>query len=177
VPDWAEFDASYRRREATLRRLDARAEPGALVFVGETTRRVVQRSAITGASRPRGPSSSTSGVNDVGLRPVERFEHIYRDIVAKVPAHVPPVLSEMLPVDGRTRPGGINRERPGYDDVIRAICRERPGCTLADAGARLADDSGNLAVRYRTGDGLHLNREGYEARIGALRPALAPYAG
>lgn len=199
VPDWVEFDRPYKRRVATLRRLDAVAQPGALVFLGDshvasldtgavadhalnygiggdTTRRVIkQLDEYQALATARGFVLHV-GVNDISLRPVDRFEHIYRRIVAALPADRPLVLSAIMPIDERSRRGSPNALIARYNEVIRAVCAARPGCTLVDAGPELVDGSGNLAVRFHAGDGLHLNAAGYKVWQAALREGLTPYA-
>lgn len=195
---WAEYDAAYRTRRTQLRRLADSVDPGAVLFVGDsilasldigalvdrgvqlsiagdTTRRVISRLYNYALGDARLVVFHV-GTNDlVYRRPAELQRPFARMLAQEVPAHVPVVLSAILPIDERATRRCSNADIRAANRVIAQACAARPGCTFVDAGVAVTDTTGGLDPRYHTGDGLHLNGAGNRAWRAALAPALASW--
>lgn len=140
---------------------------------GDTTPGVLYRMRRLAAVRTADVIVIQGGINDLGFGvefdrgTVENF----RTMIAEVPAKVRLIVIGLIPVDERA-----NRELAGYNARRRAInlslassCLNRPRCRFLD-GSDLADDTGNLSLRFRNqGDGIHLNAAGYAAMLAELR--------
>ncbi len=194
---WAEYDAAYRTRRAQLRRLGGSVDPGAVMFVGDsilasldigalvdrgvqlsiagdTTRRVISRLDTYPLAGARLVVFHV-GTNDLLYRePAELFRPFAR-MLTRVPAHVPVVLSAVLPVDERVMHRYGNADVRAVNRVMAQACAARPGCTFVDAAAAVTDAAGGLDPRYHAGDGLHLNSAGNRTWRAALAPTLAPW--
>jgi hypothetical protein len=179
-------------------RLADSVDPGAALFVGDS----ILASLDVGALVDRGVQLSISGDTTAawsrastttprpcrraarGLprrhqrpqyrRPAELYRPFAR-MLREVPAHVPVVMSAVLPVDERVMDRYGNADVRAVNRVMAQACAARPGCTFADAAAAVTDAAGGLDPRYHTGDGVHLNGAGNRAWRAALAPALAPW--
>jgi lysophospholipase L1-like esterase len=58
------------------------------------------------------------------------------------------------------------------NDILRAMCDEMPGLTYIDITPGMLDEEGRAIPGQFMDDMLHMNRQGYEAWIEAIRPLL-----
>lgn len=198
---WAEFSPSYRTQRAKLRRLARAVEPGAALFIGDSLLGSLDIGALADHAVQLSISGDTSrrvaariadyaripgtrlvlihvGTNDLRFRPPAAIAEPLSRALGAIPAAMPVIVSAILPVDERVfRPYG-NAQVAAANRVLARACAARPGCRFVDAGAVLADGTGNLDRRFHSpGDGLHLNAAGVRAWQQALAPVLAPWRG
>jgi len=190
-----EFDNVYHRWAAAFARGDARARPGALVFLGDSIMRDLDTSSIARHTLNLAiPGETTSrllkrieeyrsvktargvvlgvGINDLFWRPVPEIVGNYREILASVPERVPVLLTAVLPVDERVQPIFRNADIRRLNGALREMCDARPGCRFMDPSPRMIDDTGNLRADDHEGDGIHLSNVGHEAYWKSMNAAV-----
>ena len=189
-----EFEGSYKRFAAAFARSDARAQPGALVFIGDSIMRDLDASSIARhtlnlaiptdttagvLNRARGYRSLATargvvfgvGVNDLRWRPVAKAVENYGQMLDLVPRATPVLALSVLPVDEREvslRNADIIKLNAG----IASLCAARPGCHFVDVGRQLTAASGNLLPSAHEGDGIHLSAVGHKAYWQAINAAV-----
>ena len=94
----------------------------------------------------------------------------------ELPTEVRLVWSAVLPVDPTPHEGAC-RVAPAairaINQSIAELCAARPGCTYSDASPSLSAADGTLAKEFHAGDGLHLNRLGYEKWLERLNADIS----
>jgi lysophospholipase L1-like esterase len=189
-----EFEGSYKRFAAAFARGDARARPGAIVFIGDSIMRDLDTSSIARHTlnlaiptdttagvlkRAQGYRSLATargvvigvGVNDLVWRPIPEALENYRQILDLVPQATPVLALAVLPVDEREvrqRNADIGKLNAG----IASLCAVRPGCHFVDASRQLAGAGGNLLPSAHDGDGLHLSAVGHDIYWNAVNAAV-----
>ena len=179
-----EFEGSYKRFAAAFARSDARARPGAIVFLGDSIMRDLDTSSIARHTLNLAiPNDTTAGVlnrsktyrslatargvvigvgvNDLVWRPIPDALRNYRSILELVPQATPILALAVLPVDEREvrqRNADIGKLNAG----IASLCNARPGCHFVDASRQLAGAGGNLLPSAHDGDGIHLSQVGHD---------------
>ncbi len=109
------------------------------------------------------------GVNDLSRRSDHVIIDAYRLILAEVPQHVPIVISGILPVDESAYGRKRNERIKKLNGELKNVCSSTQNCHFIDSGDQLKDLNGNLKAEYHTGDGMHLNTNGYRVWIGELK--------
>ena len=113
------------------------------------------------------------GINDVlrgeEAHTVETVEGII-DVLSTRGVQV--VLSAMLPVDEQVVGRAINARVHDLNAQLAKTCADNIRCEFADAGGAMRDSNGQLNTALHTGDGIHLNADGYEILTRTLRNAL-----
>ena len=196
---WVEFDRYHQNRVGLLARHAQALAPGAALFVGDRLLAALDAGALADHAAQLSVAGDTArgtaarmrhyaralgearvvvlhvGTNDLRYRPPEALRPYYDRILAAVPAGVPVVVTDVLPVDeGAFREYG-NAQVRAANRVLAQACAARPGCRFAATAAGLTDAGGGLDPRLHVGDGVHLNAAGYRAWLAALAPALAPW--
>ena len=177
-------------------RMQGNVPPGAVLFFGDSITQSLCVAAVTqkgvnfgigndttgGLKRrlPLYPAVEASGavvleigVND--LKTVSDTEILgnYRSILSLLPRKVPVILTAIFPVDERAGARRKNAHIESLNRNLSEICHEFPNCVFLSTTEELKDSAGNLQRRYHTGDGIHLNAEGYRLWIKDLRTALS----
>ena len=130
---------------------------------------------VTGRLRAASADDSASavvvhvGTNDLARRGADEVAREWASLLDAVPAGVPVVASAVLPVDSDARgpEGGRNGRAAAFNELARAACERRPGCTFVPSPF-----SAPLSRRFHVGDGLHLNRAGSARLARALAEAV-----
>jgi lysophospholipase L1-like esterase len=195
-PVTKEFDRSFRWWASALARSDARARPGALLFLGDSIMRDLDTSSIarhtinlavpadttarllTRAERYSSVLTARGvvigiGVNDLDWRPVPEALHNYKKLLDLVPLATPILALSVLPIDEEHGDAPtFNAQVRRMNEGIATLCADRPGCRFVDFAARLTDGEGNLAEHAHDGDGKHLSAAGHEIYWNAINAAV-----
>jgi lysophospholipase L1-like esterase len=190
TPETTHFVASMRRHHE---RLVDNIEPGAVLFVGSSSIQGLDAGAVADHAVNLGIGSDTVagvlerwparaveharavvlaiGFNDLAHEPVESVRDRFAELLARVPAELPVVVSGVQSIGA-----AAITDRPGLDarivqlnDAYRALCADRPRCHYADTAAALARCPGEP---IHEPDGVHLGSAGYRCWKAALRAAL-----
>lgn len=190
TPDATLFVASMRRHH---QRLADNIEPGAVLFVGASSMQGLDVGAVADRAVNLGIGSDTVagvlerwpvraveqaravvlaiGFNDLAHEPVEVVRDRFAELLARVPADLPVVVSGI-----QTIGGAAAADRPGFDAHIvrlnqayRDLCADRPRCHYVDTAAALAGCPGEPVHEP---DGVHLGPAGYRCWKAALRAGL-----
>ena len=193
-----EITRQYRSAVLGHQRRDPNVPAGAVLFIGDSLTEGLCVSAVTSPAVNFGIGNDTTlgvlqrlpryrsveraravvlavGVNDLRRRSNQDILENYRAILDIIPPRLPVVLCAILPLGEN-----LSKERSDHDpgrlrslnSELRALAEARPELVFCDAGPALADQAGHLIPRYHTGDGIHLNGDGYGVWIDALRAAL-----
>jgi lysophospholipase L1-like esterase len=186
-----ETDA-FQDEIATLLARMAPAAPGAVLFFGDSHVQSLNVAAVTERGVNLGVGRNTTlgmlqrlrghkllerasavvlhvGINDLGRRTPEEAASYLRRSVAAVPPELGIVVSGAFPVGG---PDEINSKVAAYNAALPNVCGGRPRCLFLESAALVRDEKGQLDRRYDSGDGLHLNAEGYRRWAEALAATL-----
>lgn len=114
------------------------------------------------------------GINDlkshanIELETVHEFENIlsYFDKVQPI------VLSAILPLDETMGFTGLNRRIDSTNNKLKNLCKLRCNCFFIDMSPEMIDERGNLHALNHRGDGIHLNKRGYQILIKGLERTL-----
>ena len=160
-----EFNPLYERWVPLLERIDQRAAPGQVVFLGdsfireldtnamaertlnlaidkETTERLLARiGSYRSVAQARGFVLGVGG-SDVAYRSREATLANYRDLLAVLPLSAPVVVLAVLPVDQRIWPDYRNGFIPALNQGLHDLCEARRGCRFIDPTAKLVDEIG-----------------------------------
>ena len=104
------------------------------------------------------------GVNDYNRykRSPSIIAEKYREIISILPENIPILFIDVLPVDESVGFNGYNHVINKINKHIALIANERHDVYHIPLYHHLVDDTGNLSSNLHTGDGVHLNQEGYE---------------
>lgn len=176
--------------------IDRNVPEGASIFIGDSITQGLATSAIADSSVNYGIGRDTTlgvlnritryeslsragsvviaiGVNDLHRRGDREIVSNYADILNSLPKNIPVVVSAILPVDERVEDiSSKNKRILKVNDSIRELVSQHENVTFSDAGEDLRGADNNLKSDYHTGDGIHLNSEGYQIWIRELKLAL-----
>ncbi len=196
---WVEFDYFFDQRRGQVRNRADAAEPGAILFIGDSLLATLDTGALTDRAVSLAIPGDTArrvaarlhdyhrlaearlvfihvGTNDLRFRTPAELERPFARILHTVPEAVPVILSGILPVDDRVFPYYGNAQVRAANEIMARLCRARPGCLWIQPGKELVDETGNLDPRYQDRhDGLHLNIEGNRIWRTSLQPHLTPW--
>jgi len=118
------------------------------------------------------------GINDIAHGNANQVLPVYRGFIKHLPEGVPVIISKIMPVNETDlRRTGLSDKIAQVNLGLADICGANPGIHCLDAGQSMADPNGNLARRYHTGDGLHLNRLGNAIWLEQLQLAIEKITG
>ncbi len=114
------------------------------------------------------------GTNDLIRRPNSEILENIDNILNGVPGKVRIVLAAIFPVDtdSLTVRHRSNDRISALNGHLARLCGQTDNCDYLEINHLLTDDSGNLADKFHTGDGLHLNQHAYRLWINQLRKVL-----
>lgn len=197
-PNEIEIESHYRKMSFYHSVIDKNVPINAVLFIGDSHIQMLSVSAVADKSVNYGISGDTTagilkrlplyesikraqavviaaGHNDIARR-ANKGEIIrnYKLILEKIPADIPLFFNAVFPVDERawTKFTGINSEIKSLNTLSERLCGEFHNCHFLNVWEKLADETGNLAVNYHDGKGIHLNANGYSVWIGCLKEAL-----
>lgn len=142
---------------------------------GDTTAGILQRLSLYDSIRRSRAVVIAAGHNDIARKAnKEEIIQNYKLILKKMPADIPLFFNAVFPVDERagTKFAGINSEIKSLNTFSEKLCGEFQNCYFLNVWEKLADETGNLAINYHDGKGIHLNANGYSVWIGCLKEAL-----
>jgi lysophospholipase L1-like esterase len=117
------------------------------------------------------------GVNDLCIgNGGDALQAEIQSLAASLPANVPLVWSAILPVDAARSEGkcvATSAMIIATNRLLARICSARGNCVFADAYASMAGPQDLLKPEFHIGDGIHLNRRGYETWSSQLSVSLA----
>ncbi len=196
---WEKKEKCYRDLLAFSFRVEQNIPDNAVVFIGDsliqglcvaavtpyavnlgigrdTTAGVLQRISRYKGLKRAGAVVLLVGVNDVIQGQREGIVDQYKTILQIIPDTVTIVLCALLPVDERATTKVRNRDIVLINAGMKAACMHNENCRFFDSTEKLIDFSGNLETQYHIGDGIHLNRQGYEIWIAGMKPFLSDFA-
>lgn len=142
----------------------------------DTTAGVLQRISRYSELKRAGAVVLLVGVNDVIQGHRQGIVDRYKTILQMIPDTVTMVLCALLPVDERVTTKVQNRDIVSINAAMKAACMHKGNCRYFDSTEKLIDFSGNLKAQYHIGDGIHLNRQGYEIWIAGMKLFLSDFA-
>jgi lysophospholipase L1-like esterase len=193
-----EFDVLSRRWATAFARSDARAKPGAIVFLGDSIMRELDTSSIARHTLNLAiPGETTArlldrmeryrsiktargivlgvGVNDLHWRPLPEAVANYAKILDLVPDGAPVLMMAVLPVDERVQRHFRNADIGELNRRLSQLCAEHKNCRFIDPTPSMRDETGNLRPSAHDGDGIHLSSLGHDLYWNVMNAAVLAY--
>jgi len=193
-----EITEHYRTMLRYQIRMDGSVPEKAVIFIGDSITQGLSVSAVSPLSVNYGIGGDTTfgvlqrlplyksigrasavvlaiGINDIKRRSNDDIIRNYKKIIEQIPKRTPVVLSAVLPVDEKSRDEWHGRNQARTKELnlsLKKLAIAEDRVFFVDATPRIIDGSGNLAVEYHEGDGIHLNSRGYAIWIDVLRGGL-----
>ncbi len=187
--------AHYKYLLRAHKTIDHFVADGAVIFVGDSITEGLNTREVAANSVNYGISNDTTtgvlqrlksyrsieramlvvlaiGVNDLVNRSVEDTARDYTLIVDSIPADTPVLLSALLPVDEKRGWKGLNQKVDEMNRHIASLANQRTSLFYMDTSAQFKDEGGNLKQFLHT-DGVHLNANGYQIWITALKAVIS----
>jgi len=193
--------AGFAEKVKSFRKLNARAQKGGIVFVGDSITqdynvseyfpgRLVYNRGIGGDTTvgllkrldesvfDLAPKTVVLliGTNDLALlvtTPEEVASRI-ETIVKTIQAKMPEtkiILQAVYPVNAHVDPGTVGKRKNEDIRTINSLMKQIHGVTFLDCTDAIADAEGNFDRRY-TVEGLHMNQDGYALITQRIDPLL-----
>lgn len=175
--------------------IDPLARDGSVVFIGDSITQGLNTDAVADHSVNYGIGSDDTagvlhrlpvyrslarastvvfaiGVNDLYKRSPDVIA-TYRSILDTVPTGPRVVISAVLPVreSARTVWHGWNGKIEVVNAGLRGLASSCQRCTFVDSAAAVRGEEG-LDDRFDSGDGIHLNADGYRAWLAQLKTVI-----
>jgi lysophospholipase L1-like esterase len=113
------------------------------------------------------------GINDIiKNKPKEIIIDNYKKILNNIPENIPVIINAILPIDEQNRKK-LNSTIKNINSELYKLSKTSEKYFFNDASDKLINYRGNLSSVYHVGDGLHLNKKGYEILITSLEDTLA----
>lgn len=138
----------------------------------DTTRGVYERLDVYSSLSKASVIVLAVGINDLIHRTAEAALGNYNQILKKLPASVPILVSAILPVDENVGWVGFNEKVLTMNTGLKMMTEQKANFFFINPGDYLVSDDGNLSSQYHT-DGIHLNKKGYEIWISRLKKAFS----
>lgn len=193
-----EITDHFRRMMRYHERIDGSVPDGAVVFIGDSHTQGLCADAVIMPSVNYGIGSDTTvgvlsrlpkycclkrasavvlaiGINDMKWRDNAAILANYKNILQALPSECPIVVSALFPVDATALkdPRFSNTRVREFNQALDGLCGTDWRCVFVDVSSKLADEGGSLSKGLQDGDGVHLNNDGYQLWIEALRDALS----
>ena len=189
-PELTEF---YNKLVEHHKRMDGNIQENAAIFIGDSLTQGLAVSSVATPSINYGIGGDTTlgvitrlqyyksidkakiiflavGVNDLLRRHDEEIIANYKIIINSLPEK-PIVISAILPV-AEKYVDISNEEIINLNNKLKKLVSKYKNITFIDAGNDLIDSTGNLKEDNHIGDGVHLNTNGYEIWIKALKQSV-----
>jgi len=190
-----EITNHYRSMQAFYSRLDKNLHRGTTLFIGDSHIQGLAVSSVTQYAVNFGIGGDTTagviqrlpkytslhlassivlsiGFNDLQRRSNQAIVDNIRTILDFIPADTNTVLCAIHLVDGNALGNhSLNPRIKQINTMLKKISQEYPNVAFLNISNFLSSN-GELAAKYHEGDGIHLNREGYEIWIHHLMRAL-----
>ncbi|KGJ96011.1 GDSL-type esterase/lipase family protein [Colwellia psychrerythraea] len=112
------------------------------------------------------------GHNDIGIRPINDIINNFKNIIEYLPSDKKIIICAIFLIDENIKHGKIsNLEIKKLNNEIIALTQNYVHITYLDINQRIAPD-GSLSSSFHLGDGVHLNKKGYDIWIEELKIAL-----
>ncbi len=105
------------------------------------------------------------GINDIP-RDTEAFIADYKTLINNLNFNGEIFIQSILPIEETIHKiywGTVktNEQIDVYNIALQRMCDEYDNCTFIDVRDNLSDETGQLRLDLQTGDGVHLNKNGY----------------
>lgn len=191
-----ETNAHYGRMLTYHGTIDALARDGSVVFIGDSITQGLNTEAVADHSINYGIGSDDTagvlhrlpvyrslsrastvvlsiGVNDLYVRSPDQVAANYRQILEAIPAGPHILISAVLPVRESARQAwkGWGGKIEALNADLRGLASSCQRCAFVDSAAAVRGEEG-LEDRFDSGDGIHLNADGYRAWVAKLKAAM-----
>lgn len=117
------------------------------------------------------------GINDVLYGRPSAVAEGYQQLAGQLPGGVPVWVQLLLPVDEQAlERSGVNAAIASVNAELRALCAWADNWQCLAPSPALITAQGQLAARYHSGDGLHLNALGNAVWLDALADAVSQHS-
>ncbi len=119
------------------------------------------------------------GLNDLisSSRSDSTIVELVSDSLHSLPCSIPKVVISILPVDEACTGRKVNSRIREINRIYDQVLCQYPNTYVVDLSPMVVNDVGNLRSELHIGDGIHLNKKGYEILIGYLKSELNVIAG
>ncbi|KXO09164.1 N-Acetylneuraminate cytidylyltransferase [Moritella sp. JT01] len=190
ISDYYNIITTYHKR------MDGSVPEGATIFIGDSITQGLATAAISEYSVNYGIGFDTTvgvinrlpfyksvttaksiviaiGVNDLKRRENSRIVKNYQKILNFIPKDKKIILSAVLPVDERVSSVKVSNKRIlQLNSALKKMSTNYVNVIFINSSNMLQEPNGNLKSTFHTGDGVHLNTDGYRVWISLLRKAL-----
>ncbi|MCP4745253.1 MAG: GDSL family lipase [Desulfobacteraceae bacterium] len=188
-----EFTKFYHEMISYHERMDGNIPKNSTIFIGDSITQSLAVSAIKTNSVNFGIGSDTSlgvlerikkyqsintaniivvaiGINDLKFREPDEVLVNYIKIIKSIPITTKIIFSSVLPVNENfLLNSNINNKNISYLNLkLEGICSLYSNVYFLNVSKLLTDKFLNLSNTYHVGDGVHLNKEGYDIWIRSL---------
>ncbi|WP_028671362.1 GDSL-type esterase/lipase family protein [Saccharospirillum impatiens] len=192
----AMFDDHAAKRQQIMLEQDSATGAGAIVLLGDSHLELMDNDQRWPGSLNLGIRGDTSaavldrmdsyqslatarvviislGANDIaqGYRINQTVANV-RDIVSRLPAQTPVLLTAIHAMDERVGLVGYNRNIRRWNEAYMEAFAQSDRIHLVASPHAPENDADNLAIAMHIGDGIHLSQAGYDAWISVLKPAV-----
>lgn len=112
------------------------------------------------------------GINDLRKRSVERTITDYTAMLYQLNELPKVYIHEVLPIDSQKLGVNLQKKITSFNDELYKLAIDFDNIELLRSSSEFFDLDGNLKPTLHLGDGLHLNKKGYEIWIQQLRQQL-----
>ncbi|QUM80430.1 GDSL family lipase [Moritella sp. 5] len=191
-----EISDYYNTTTTYHKRMDGSVPEGATIFIGDSITQGLATAAISEYSVNYGIGSDTTigvinrlpfyksvttaksiviaiGVNDLKRRDNSSIVKNHQTILNLIPKDKKIILSAVLPVDERVSSVKVSNKRIlQLNSALKKMSTNYVNVIFINSSSMLQEPNGNLKSTFHTGDGVHLNTDGYRVWISQLRKAL-----
>ncbi len=197
-----ELTSHYYEMLAYHKRMDGSVPDNAIIFIGDSITQSLAVSAITPSGVNYGIGKDTSigvlnritqyssipranivviaiGINDLKRRDVNSITDNYTKIINAIPKDIQIIFNAVHPVNEffSLHPGRKNAYIQQLNLNLKSICSKFTNVHFMDISQLLADNRQNLSNKFHTGDGIHLNHNGYAIWINSLKEMIIKLKG
>ena len=192
----SKFTPFYRSMVAFHKRINNNLPQGTVIFIGDSITQGLAVSAVAPLAVNFGIGHDTTlgvldrikhysainrskaiviaiGVNDLRRRGNDEIFKNISIIITELKSNAPVLVNAILPINeaASIRPG-FNKRIRALNKAIGDFCSKDRSVHCLDISDNLIDEYGELSNSYHNGDGIHLNKSGYEIWIRELKAKL-----
>lgn len=195
----SELTKHYKTMTAFHKRLDKNLKPGSVIFVGDSLTQGLAVSSVCNHSANFGIGGDTTagvlvrlsdyeslkqasviilniGANDTKRREVKDILNNYQEILNVLPENIPIIVTAIFPFDGYAeRLSKRNIMIKQVNQGLQNLIKEYQHILYFDITKKLSNESGDLKREFHMGDGVHLNKAGYQVWINELKSFLSQH--
>ncbi len=176
-------------------RVDQNTSPNAFIFIGDslvqglsvtsihpvavnfgighdTVNGVLKRSSNYQSLKDASSVIISVGINDLRKNTVKNIIANYKVMLQKL-SRIPSIyIHEVLPIDSKVLGAELQKKIILFNEDLFKITKDFDNITLLESSSKFIDLNGDLKPSLHLGDGLHLNKKGYDIWIQQLRQQL-----